>query len=199
MPPVRAHVWEELYSEGQPVAREFGMYTYVLLNQDLKRDEASQKFLELVEAIRSTPHYDSGQVSTEDCRQINLFLVPYDMGGKLNLELSKRLTRKFAMVARTEKLRGKLAANPGPFLITTPYPLYSLTGRHDVPTLYLDLTSANTAAIREIVAIYKRRLSSAPVSTEQQFTSVRMSVLNTLLNMDDCISIVKNSYAAWIE
>ena len=52
--------------------------------------------------------------------------------------------------------------------------------------------------MREVVAAYKKRVTSAPIERVEEFKSIRLSLLTIILDADDYISIVKVAYAGWI-
>jgi hypothetical protein len=165
----------------------------VLLNQDLQNDEASERYKLLVSAIQSSTslHIKNDTTSSET----NMFLLPYQKDKSLNTTLSKKMLNIFAKVTKSEKLRQLLVSRPGPFMISTPLPLSKLKGNSDIPILYVDMSTVNNTAIKEIVAAYKMKLVIAPISTEEEFKSIRLTILNLILNGNDCISIVKTAYA----
>ena len=190
---VHEHLWEPVYTENQNHNSNYGVYTYVLLNQDLQNDEASERYKLLVSAIQSSTslHIKNDTTSSET----NMFLLPYQKDKSLNTTLSKKMLNIFAKVTKSEKLRQLLVSRPGPFMISTPLPLSKLKGNSDIPILYVDMSTVNNTAIKEIVAAYKMKLVIAPISTEEEFKSIRLTILNLILNGNDCISIVKTAYA----
>ena len=65
--------------------------------------------------------------------------------------------------------------------------------------LLQNLFEQREIAIKEIVAAYKKRLADSPITSEEEFKSIRLKILSFLLNGDDCIHILKTAYAEWDE
>jgi hypothetical protein len=50
----------------------------------------------------------------------------------------------------------------------------------------------------EIVAAYKRRISSKSVNKVERFWPLRLALLNIVLNADDNVKLVKVAMAEWL-
>lgn len=193
------HVWKPLFATDQEKQTNYGMYTYVLINQDVQEDEASKKYKALIAKIEtSTASRENFGIEITE-QDYNIFLIPYtrSVPYKINSTLSKKLLTIFSLVTTSEKIKQAIASHPGPFLISTPAPINRLKAKAEIPTLYLDLTNASINVVKEIVSAYKKRIVTAPINSEEKFNSIRLAILNILLTGDDCISIVKAAYAEW--
>ena len=90
-----------------------------------------------------------------------------------------------------------LTDRPGPFLISTLMPIGEI-GKDQTDLLYTDLSTTNPAAMAEIVAAYKRRISSKSVNKVEHFWPLRLALLNIVLNADDNVKLVKVALAEWL-
>ncbi|MGA1794559.1 MAG: hypothetical protein ACMUIL_01765 [bacterium] len=194
----RAHLWKPLYKIGEEPS-DYAIYTYVLINSDKTDFDAWSRYEKLVEAITSST------LSVEDYSldfnpsDYNLFLIPCsekkegDETESLNDSLSQSIMTKIGAEANDENLR-KTAMNPGPFLISVIKPI-GIRGGEYIDMLYVDLTRTNEAAMTEIVAAYKNRLTDSTIQGVKRFLSVRLALLNIILDADDYIHLVKVTYA----
>lgn len=203
----RAHLWDQLYQEGEE-EKGYGMYTYVLLNRPSgipSKAPAWERYQSLIDAIKqSTPLADNfNDYPKED---FNIFLIPTisdsateeSAGKKLNAILSSRILTGIVIQTEDQDFRQRLNNNPGPFLISSLEPISSRdSGQMDL--LYLDLTSTNPAAMPEVVSAYKQRITSDEIDGIQRFRSIRLALLDLILDTDDHIKIVKTASAKWLE
>lgn len=200
----KQHVWQSLI-EMHSEEKGYGMYTYVLFGRKLKRGaNISATTLERYERLLQAIHLstlskpESGDIEKEET---NIFLIPtvaeteepsrhnYNSIVSLRyLSLSGSLTRK-----SDSGLADKLIAGEGPFLISTPQPLGEMQ-KTEVELLYADLSSTNPAAMDEIVGAYKQRIGK-DVQTIERFKSLRLAVLDLILDVDDNIKIVQTAFA----
>lgn len=200
------HVWDSLTEKGKE-KDGYALYTYVIF-RDEERDstkEIGRRYEGLLDAIMST--ISTPQDAEEyPKKESNIFYIPY------NTHLSKRpavsplkdynfsLARKYiahlrkAIEKSDTKAFERLDSKPGPFLISLRYPLGKTKG--DITTLlFADLSSRHPAAMKEVVAAYKQRISSKPIDEAQQFEPIRLALLNLILNTNDYIEIVKAASA----
>lgn len=174
----------------------FAMYTYVLLNRNSTDAEAWGKYKALVDCLTASVT-NVGEHGNEFDRSLyNLFLIP--SGGTSSEEFSKSILTHMATSVEDKKLRDLINSNPGPFLITVAKPISTILLNEEVDLLYVDLSGTNVAAIPEVVAAYKKHLTTDAIAGVAQFSSIRLSLLNIILNADDFINIVKVAYAGWL-
>ena len=134
----------------------------------------------------------------------NLFLIPYEYkkdenAESLNCILSKSILTSIAASVQKQELRELINTNPGPFLVSSTEPISDKNYSADTEMLYYDLTRTNVDAIAEVVAIYKNRLTSDEIQGIERFKSIKISILNLMLDADDYINIVKVAYAGWVK
>jgi hypothetical protein len=198
------HLWQPLttvYSEEMG----FGMYTYVLFGRKLNpvsmmKPETLDRYERLLEAIHlsTLSRAEGGRLIKADT---NLFLIPlvaaveapdrhsYNAAISLHyISLCGDMVRDHA-----PEVSDDLATGEGPFLISTPAPLAKMGGQSLV-MLYADLSTTNAAAMDEIVSAYKRRITRG-ISDVERFTSLRLALLDIVLDADDHIQIVKSALA----
>ncbi len=203
----RRHVWLPLtamFAE-EP---DFGMYTYVLFGRKLKPrgrlgPETMARYESLLRAIHlsTLSSAESGISEIKEKRETNLFLIPleaevseptrhnYDSVLSLRcLSFASRMVRK-----NDTGLAQSLLDNEGPFLISTLKPMGD-TAEKGLELLYADLSSTNPAAMAEIVGAYKRRIGGGLAGIER-FRSLRLALLDAILDADDHIKIVKSALA----
>lgn len=203
----RSHLWDQLYEEGEE-EKGYGMYTYVLVNRPsgiTSKTPAWERYHSLIDAIKkSTPLADNfNDYPKED---FNLFLIPTisdsateeSADQKLNAILSSRILTGIAIQTDDQSFRQRLNNNPGPFLVSSLEPI-STRESGQVDLLYLDLTSTNPAAMPEVVSAYKQRITSDEIDGVQRFHSIRLALLDLILDTDDHIKIVKTASAKWLE
>jgi hypothetical protein len=196
---IEAHVWARLTDESQVDDAGYGMYTYVLLNQDLRQDETSTKYRDLIDAIVASTLSQDETRASEAKSNLNLFLIPFrkDRSDSINTTLSKKILMQFSLNTTDAKLKNVIASRPGPFLISVPQPVSLLADTSKIPMLYVDLSGTNVYAIPEVVTAYKQRLVDKSVGSVERFQSFRLMLLNTLLIGNDCVQLVKDAYAGW--
>lgn len=196
----RSSLWDKLYSaNGEP--HGYAMYTYVLINRNKADSAAWDRYVKLVESIElSTSAVDDFGIDLNR-DQYNLFLIPHKHGGQdLNDTLSKSILTIIAASTPDKKLRELINTNPGPFLISSVVTISKEKINQDkqnIEMLYVDLTRTNLNAMPEVVAAYKKRLISDSIEGIERFNSIRLSLLNLILDADGYISIVKVAYAGW--
>ena len=91
-------------------------------------------------------------------------------------------------------LSARLATGEGPFLISTPEPVGEIE-KERIVLLYAELSSANPAAMDEIVGAYKRRVGKG-IRAIERFRSLRLALLDLILDADDNIKIVRTALAS---
>ncbi|MGB5620490.1 MAG: hypothetical protein WBM78_26855, partial [Desulfobacterales bacterium] len=57
--------------------------------------------------------------------------------------------------------------------------------------------TTNPAAMAEIVAAYKQRITGSSVNRVESFWPLRLALLNIVLNADDNVKLVKAAMAEW--
>jgi hypothetical protein len=68
-----------------------------------------------------------------------------------------------------------------------------------VPLLLIDLSTTNQAAMEEVVTEYKRRVETQEVATVERFRSLKLALLNFIVNRDDDLVLVESALASWSE
>jgi hypothetical protein len=63
--------------------------------------------------------------------------------------------------------------------------------------LFADLSATNPAAMGEVVAVYKQRLSQQVLDQAEAFQPMRLILLNLILDADNNLKFVKDAVAAW--
>ena len=97
------------------------------------------------------------------------------------------------MKAISPNISDRLARREGPFLVTTPEPLEDMESKRWV-MLYADLSTTNAAAMEEIVAAYKQKVEKG-IREIERFRSLRLALLDLILDADDNIKIVQEAVA----
>jgi hypothetical protein len=198
----RSHLWTELYGAGNEPPG-YAMYTYVLINRSKVDKSAWSRYWALVNSITDSTSAEDSQDSEFNRSLYNLFLIPFSgehqRTKSLNDILSKSILTGIAVSVQKQELRDLINTNPGPFLISSTEPISNEKFTKDIEILYADLTRTNVYAMQEVVAAYKRRLTSKSIGGQQRFKSIRLSLLSILLDADDYVNIVKVAYAGWIK
>jgi hypothetical protein len=198
----KAHVWASLCEAGKEDSG-YAMYTYVLINRSKADIEAWKRYVKLVEAIEESTIPAVDHAPGFDRSLYNIFLIPESCGisqraDSLNDRLSKSILTGIAASVQERKLRDLINTSPGPFLISAVEPISSENLHKEIELLYVDLSRTNPEALREVVAAYKKRVTSGPIDRVEEFKSIRLSLLTVILDADHYISIVKVAYAGWI-
>jgi len=204
---LQEHAWE-LLTNMDSEESGYGMYTYVLFGHrpDLPgtiQTETIERYKKLLEAIAKTTLWakDLEEFTKEET---HLFYIPAIAKGKeitlpnYNSTLSLRYIATLRRMIKKDNpdLANRLTARPGPFLISALKPIGKIdTVQTDL--LYADLSKTNPAAMGEVVAAYKHRISSKSVSQIERFNPFRLSLLNLILNADDNVVLVKAALADW--
>jgi len=205
----KSHVWDGLQKAMQEIPG-YGMYTYVLFGRRVERlreayPELAERYEKILHAITiSTPMPHETRPIEE---QTNIFYIPCkeEVEGEGKFDLSnynsalamQYIDRLAGMMNNLDALRNRFTRRPGPFLISTQYPLGALR-EGDLTLLYADLSDSNPAAMPEIVAAYKSYVCEARTEAVNRFNPLRLTLLNWFLNLDDDIQIVKVAAAAWL-
>ncbi len=198
------HLWKPLTSmlaedEG------FGMYTYVLFGRKLKPmgrlgTGTLERYEQLLAAIHGST-LSAAEAGRIERTEANIFIIPMTADvaqptrHNYNAILSLRYISLLSGMVRDQspKLSSRLGTAEGPFLISTPKPVGEMEEKNAV-LLYADLSTANPAAMKEIVVTYKRRVSKG-VQTIERFRSLRLALLDLILDADDNIKIVQTALA----
>jgi hypothetical protein len=197
--PPRSHLWAALYGADEEPAG-YAMYTYVLINRSKADTAAWRRYEKLVESIKWSTSAVGNHDPGFNRSLYNLFLIPlYQRAESLNDILSKSILTSIAASVQQPELRELINTNPGPFLISATEPISTKNLIKDIDMLYVDLTRTNVDAMPEVVAAYKKRLTSDSIEGLERFNSIRLSLLDFVLDADDYISIVRVAYAGWIK
>ncbi len=197
-----SHLWDALFdAEKEPTG--YAMYTYVLIKQNKANTAAWRRYKKLVKSIMLSTTAVTKHFADFDRSLYNLFLIPHIYIGhqnpeNLNDKLSKSILTSIAASVQNPELRKLINTNPGPFLISATEPISNKKLNKDIEMLYVDLTRTNLDAMPEVVAAYKKRLISDSIEGLERFNSIKMVLLNLILDGDDYISIIKVACAGWI-
>ena len=201
----KQHLWKPLIAMLSEDTG-YGMYTYVLFGRKLKPmgrlgSEALERYERLLEAIGGSTLSvsEGGQV---DKAGTNVFMIPLTAEvaeptrNSYNGVLSLRYISLLSAMVRdvSPGLSTRLASGEGPFLISTPEPVGEIE-KERIVLLYAELSSANPAAMDEIVGAYKRRVGKG-IRAIERFRSLRLALLDLILDADDNIKIVRTALAS---
>jgi peptidoglycan-associated lipoprotein len=208
--PPRQHAYD-LLTKFDGERQGYGMYTYVLFGRKVGRnapalpEDVANRYRALLEAIESsTGPADLLKMAEVPKKKTNLFCVlgrRADPNSRLTLDnYNSDLATMYRIVAQggiaaDTGFSQRLATGPGPFLISSLQPLNQV--RTPGPMLFSDLSATNPAAMREVVAAYKQRLSNAALDRAETFQPLRLALLNLILDADDYVRLVKDAVAAW--
>jgi len=194
----KSHLWTEL-SKANTEPLGYAMYTYVLVRRSKGTPISRDKYNILINIImNSTSPLNNQSTLGYNKSLYNLFLIPSN-NNHLNDELSKSILTSISVSIQNEKLNNLFNNNPGPFLISTLEPISDEYFSKELDLLYVDLTKTNIDALPEIVSAYKKYLVSDSIKGVEQFSSLKLTLLNLILDADDSINIVKVAYAGWIK
>lgn len=188
----KSHLWEYLSTIGDE-PKDYALYTYVLYGRKDNNSDHYRKSSQLINIIQwstqSTENYS--EHGDFDKTAFNLFLIP---DWELDIQLSKSILTHLSIISQDAGFQKSLL-NPGPFLISVKTPI-SLTNRSKKSDLlYVDLSTSNGAAMEEIVLSYKTRLTEVTIQGTDRFKSIKLALLDIILDADDYIQIVKTAYA----
>jgi hypothetical protein len=195
-----------LFAEKGSEAQFFGMYTYVLFSRETadQTDEVVlRRYKALLAALKSsTERKTSGP--REDTSKLNVFCIPVkrraysrrvsgDVAATLDSYNSQLAMSYLEMVAQGvplgDRLHRNLLINAGPFLVSTSIPIPELAVGE--PLLVADLTNTNSAAMREVVNVYKAHiLAEGAPQAIKEFQSFRLHLLTIVLDADEHVRIL---------
>lgn len=208
-PPIQHHATSLLTRvDGEPA--DYGLYTYALFGYRVGAgsaplpDGVRQRYAALLAAIAgSTAAAGDLEAAKIPRIEINLFCLPVSSAARpLNLEnYSSDLAFKYRAiasrgVAADKSFFKKLSTGPGPFLISSLVPLNRQ--RTPGPMLFANLAGHNPAAMREVIAAYKRRIHQGLDDRAERFHPLRLALLSLILDADDNVKFVKDAVAGWL-
>lgn len=219
------HVWAFLITELGNEDPGYGMYTYVLFGRNLRFpfDTSSKTFKRYIRLLDAVVHStlsneDKHKLPEKAC---NIFYVPgvkdrknneesfFQFSSNLhlrNLATNKGVDYNFnmamhyltlipnAVLETKQKLAEQFITKPGPFLVSTLKPIGKIIDSQS-HLLFADLSDTNHAAMDEIVTAYKQRINLKPVNDIERFKTLRLQLLNLVLNADDNVKLLKLSLA----
>ena len=209
-PGVSRHAWDFLTRmDGEDEG--FGMYTYVLFARRVDHAglaaDVEERYEKVLAAIAGTTLNlpELGELEPREKRTTNLLYVPALAPGReptlanYNSPLALRYLAEIGRMCRerSPEIAERFDRRPGPFLISLAQPVGEV-GTEDVNLLYADLSTTNPVAMRDVVTAYKARLARDAVNEDEKFTSLRLSLLNLILNADDNLRLVKVAMAEWV-
>ena len=218
------HRWTPIFQkgvEGKHFAG-YGMYTYVLFGRDPTAPNLDQaivaRYEKTLKAIleQSTP--ESVRPPAASVKgNINLFCIPANElylsrlaldRGAYGYQLSQDYLDDFRLLLRQDKvILPALVSNAGPFLIATLKPLGDIVAMDNrrvqikepgAPLLLVDLTHTHERVIGEMVDAFKRQTVDKEMKQSERFKSLRVALINLLLEADDQVTPVKQAVAGWL-
>jgi len=199
----------------------YGIYTYVLFGRKIidheifkqNNGQSYKRYETLLEVlVRSTMNFPSNYYSNNTPKdKINIIYIPVKKNYSrekpyirhYNSELSmKYLSHISTFIKKNPTILNRFSISPGPFLISTIRPLSKIRIGAE-PMLFVDLSTTNPAAMNEIVAAYKLKIENLTLEKPEEkiivFKSLRLSLLNLVLNADDNIKLIKVVFTDWIK
>jgi hypothetical protein len=181
------HVWSYLRSYGEE-PEDYATYSYVLAGRDGSDVSHTRRYNALVAAIKSSSPGADDMPTSVPKNLMNIFMIPAGKNDDtLNIGLSLSLVA--ALAASDVRFN-----NPGPFIVTVCHPV-SFSIDPEILMLFVDLTNTHPDAMPEIVNVYKRRISQAPLQRIERLTSLKLALLNALLVANDRIGFATTAYA----
>ncbi len=197
-----SHVYTFLKND-ELTPSDYAVYTYILLNRNKNDRESWQRYRKLVEEIISSTIEDDKHYFDYDKSLYNLFIFSYSdkkmLYDDVDKDWEKSLLSSIAASTTDKDLRNSVGNNPGPFLITTLEPIDRILYKKELDLLYVDLTKTNANAMPEVVSAYKGHVSEISIKGVKKFESIKLSLLNYILNLSDSIKIVSIVYEGSLE
>ena len=188
--PPNHHVWSYLKAyDSEPAG--YAMYTYVLAARKVIEGQPAQVRLQaLVEAVQASTTSD--EMSRIALDHSNLFLIPG--GDYYHYDLSLLVLQQFRI---TMSSLGKKLDRAGPYLVSVIYPASHVVEQTlmrrpvETPILIADLSNTSPAVMRDLVRMYKSRLSG-PMLTQpvNEFKSLRLQLASILTTADDYLLLI---------
>jgi hypothetical protein len=202
------HGWVSLTHDNTE-KRGYGLYTYVLYGRrpsgpTSNTDGYFLRLSRLLQAIKETTPTAAVVEESFARAETNLFVIPEtapNVHGErgYGFDLAKTLLLRFSDIEGLDpSLSQRLRDNAGPFLVSIHAPLAEIKGQ-TVPLLLIDLSTTNQAAMEEVVTEYKRRVETQEVATVERFRSLKLALLNFIVNRDDDLVLVESALASWSE
>lgn len=182
----------------------YGMYTYVLFGlrvDDLSttNPDVAERYKELLSAIEGIPTIPEAKKAPNfSPEESNLFCIPSKKkhdGNKFTLddynsELAKSYIVQLCSIIEDKNLVQRFNSKPGPFLISTPYPLHESI-QAGFPFLYADLSESKTPAIKEIIYAYRNYAITEKIDKVEKFYRLRLILLNWILIAEENLKIAQ--------
>lgn len=204
------HVWSPLTGYGHE-EQGYALYTYVILGwtvQDPRSPEGEryERLLEAVvqavqtagEALRK-PGKPDGHLRRE-CNVFYLPLLKQELSkgasplASYNMVLGQRIKAALVQALQQEpEIARRLDQGAGPFLVSLPGPL-STSGPRITRLLLADLSRTHPAAMKEVVAAYRKQLNAEAVDEVERFAPIKLALLNGILAIND-IQLVRAALA----
>ena len=202
---VERHLWKSL-TDMHAEEKGYGMYTYVLFGRRLKSARGINagtlaRYESLLQAIYIST-LSADEVKNHEKASTNILLIPVasEVGepnrNNYNIQVSLKYLSFFSsrIKATAPKVSDRLSEKrAGPFLITTMQPIEDLDNNR-LTMLYADLSTTNPAAMEEIVSAYKQKVEKG-IGQIDSFRSLRLAILDLILDADDNIKIVQTAIA----
>lgn len=182
------HVWQYLtvYGEEEP---DYATYSYVLVGRDHSNEKSTSLYYDLIKAIQASTVNIETLNDIVSRNALNLFIIPKS-GTEPDYELSKSLLASLSTASPLKFSR------PGPYIITLYRPISSINSDDKISeVLYIDLTDAHLKAIPEIVRTYREQVMDEELEGVEKLKSLRLSLLNIGLQIEDSIGFAKSAYA----
>lgn len=203
--PPSSHLWAPL-KQVDHEKHGYGMYTYVLCNWNINDhpidSETAERYKKLLKAITQTTNRISPKnLKYKNKKEVNLFCIPsknnYNEGTftlkNYNFDIAQCIINHFAKMIKNHKKMFKRVNGPGPILITIAHPIGTYTEGH-FPLLYVDLSKSNPDAILQTIIIYKNYIRSKNIDTEEELQSIKIKLLNDILDANRYL-LIEFAYA----
>lgn len=191
-----SHTWQYLDSYGDEDIG-YATYSYVLVGRDDNNLKSTSLYYELIKTIQIST------VNAEELRayvpsdRLNIFIIPIANTDNVNnIEPNYKLSKSLLVALSTTT---PLAfSRPGPYIVTLHLPIGTENDDKLVDILYVDLTDVHAKAIPEIVRTYSEKVTDNELNSIEKLSSLRLSLLNIGLNIEDCIRFAKSAFASMI-
>jgi hypothetical protein len=189
------HVWAPFSQPGEEAQTQRRVYTYVLfpLNPDCpvgSHDPLCLKYRSTLERITQLGR--AGAVSPELVMRTNVFFIPtrralgeQERAGleQYGFDLATTyLGYASGLIVRSNpRFQERLAADSGPFLVSTLKPLNEIWRLPKADVLYVDLSRVPPAGVRQVLKDYMQQINHEGVVGQRELAGLKQRALNIIL------------------
>jgi hypothetical protein len=189
------HVWAPFAQPGEEARTQRRVYTYVLfpLNPDCpvgSHDPLCLKYRATLERITQLGR--ASAVSPELVMRTNVFFIPtrraLEAQERAGLEqygfdlATTYLGYASGLIVRSNpRFQERLAADSGPFLVSTLKPLNEIWRMPKADVLYVDLSRVPPAGVRQVVRDYMQQINHEGVVGQRELAGLKQRALNIIL------------------